>query len=157
MKPNKDINKPSFKLDNLEKRNIYTVPDRYFDELPSIIQAKAVEKKPFYQLPAFNLGLKLALPTAFVLIFVIYSGFFKSEQLPVGNFDTLISEVTTEDLVAYLGDSDISTQEIIDYVSLDDFALESMIDETDILINDDLEDTDINEMIDDLELYEIDI
>ena len=153
MTPNKDINKPSFKLDSIEKRNVYTVPDRYFEELQANIQAKIVEKKQFYQLPAFNLGLKLAIPTAFVVMFMIYSGFFKSEQLPVGNLDAMLSEVTTADLVAYLEDSDISTQEIIDNASFDDITLEN---ETDI-INSDLDDADINEMIDDLELYEIEI
>ncbi len=153
MTPNKDINKASFKLDSIEKRNVYTVPDRYFEELQANIQAKAVAKKPIYKLPAFNLGLKLAIPTAFVVLFMIYSGFFKSGLQPVGNFDTMLSEVTTEDLVAYLEDSEISTQEIIDNVSFDDIELEN---ETDI-INTDLDDADINEMIDDLELYEIEI
>ncbi len=154
MTPNKGINKVSFKLDSIEKRNVYKVPDRYFDELQANIQAKVVEKKPFYKLPAFNLGLKLAIPTAFVIMFMIYSDFFKSEQLSVGSFDTILSEVTTEDLVAYLEDSDLSTQEIIDNVSFDDVILEN---EIDILNSDDLDDIDINEMIDDLELYEIKI
>lgn len=154
MNTNKDINKHSFKLDSIEKRNVYTVPDRYFEELQANIQAKAVAKKPFYKLPAFSLGLKLAVPTAFVVLFMIYSGVFKSDQLPVGYLDTMLSKVTTDDLIAYLEDSDISTQEIIDHVSFDDITLES---ETDILNSGDLDDIDINEMIDDLELYEIEI
>ncbi len=154
MNTHKDINKHSFKLDSFEKKNIYTVPDRYFEELQANIQATVIEKKRFYQLPAVNLGLRLALPAAFFLAFIVYAGFFKSEQLPVENFDTMISAVTTEDLMAYLEDSEISTEEIIDNVSFDDMMLE---DEMDILNSDDLDDINLDEMIDDLDLYDIKI
>ena len=34
------------KLEDIKKKNIYSVPDKYFDQLPTRIQSRVNEKKP---------------------------------------------------------------------------------------------------------------
>ena len=149
-KSNKDMK--GFDLNKVEKKHIYQVPDKYFDELPGIIQAKVAKKPPFYQTSAFRIGFRYAFPVACLLVIGIYLGFFRGQNQPSQSFEALIAEVSYEDLVAYLENSDISTEEIIANIEDPNFFIEFELPEVDPLHGFDLENENIDELIEELDL-----
>lgn len=111
-----------FNLDKLNKENIYQVPDRYFETLPGVIQSRVVEKAPFYNTSVFKIGLRYALPVACILIIGIYFGFFYQKN-STPTFESLMAEVSQQDLVTYLENSDLSIEEIIENIGEEEVAL----------------------------------
>jgi hypothetical protein len=101
------------KLEDIPKQNIFTTPEDYFDKLPGMIQArvqKAPEAKPY-----LSYAFKYALPAiAFLLLFVFW---FNQPALPTDS-ESLLSNIQTEDLMAYINESDISTEDLLDNVDL---------------------------------------
>ena len=56
------------KLEDIKKKNIYTVPDKYFDQLPTRIQSRVNEQKPVSWLSwDWRLSYKLAVPAIAVI------------------------------------------------------------------------------------------
>ncbi|MCX8492080.1 MAG: hypothetical protein ORN54_13545 [Cyclobacteriaceae bacterium] len=102
-------------LDDIPKKQPFTVPDGYFEDLPMRIQAKIqkTERRSFW-IPEFNLALKFALPVVLVGIIsvIVWINLPKTEDALV-NLDA----VPTEQLLAYLEADEISTEEIIENVS----------------------------------------
>ena len=103
------------KLHDIEKKNIFEVPDGYFDKLPQLIQARvAAKEKTVFSLPAFVFNFKYAF--AIVLVAVVSVIVFRNytiQPMPVG---MALQEINTETLIAYLGESDITEEEIIEAV-----------------------------------------
>jgi hypothetical protein len=99
------------KLEDIPKKEIFNVPDEYFEKLPSQIQNRIGEKKQ--STFSFSMGLKYALP-AFVLIMAIFWFYPKSTDMQ--NSESILASVATEDLVAYLNDSEVSTEDVIESV-----------------------------------------
>ena len=149
-KGDKDIKR--FDLERLEKKQIYQVPDKYFDELPGIIQSRITKKTRFYQTSVFRIGVRYALPVACLLVIGVYFGFFGSQNQQPQNFDALIADVSYEDLAAYLENSDISTEEIIASIEDQDFYIEFDSEEIDPLLDFDLENENVEELIEELEI-----
>ncbi|MCF6359432.1 MAG: hypothetical protein L3J29_01570 [Cyclobacteriaceae bacterium] len=129
-----ETNKPhkeSFKLENFSKKGSFSVPDGYFDKLPTIIQAKAIEstKKAF----VFNTGmaLKFALPSVVLLMLVGYFG-YKYQNGTTNtdaNIELMLADISTEEMVQYLDQTDLSSEDLLELVSfegeqIDDFAIE---------------------------------
>ena len=105
------------KLEDIKKKNVYTVPDRYFEELPGKIQERVSEKKPGF---IFSLNWKLAFqvasPVLAVLLLIFYFGI--GTQSSSLSAEELLAEVTTEDVIAYLETTDLSADEIIEELDL---------------------------------------
>jgi hypothetical protein len=102
------------KLDNISKKEIFIVPDEYFEQLPSKIQNRIIEGKTAYAFTFFT-ALKYALPA--ILIAVLAGVWFYPSTKDVQiNAETMLSAINTEDLVAYLNDADISTDEVLESV-----------------------------------------
>jgi hypothetical protein len=99
------------KLDDLPKKNIYPVPDRYFDQLPGRVMARVREKESannpvtmltFWRQPFLRGALAgLALVLSFIFI---YTFRFDPPQ-PTPN-DVLLSDVTEKEALEYLMASD---------------------------------------------------
>ena len=126
-------------LNKLDRNQPFKAPDRYFEELPSVIQSKAIEsnrKAETWKLPIIKWAAVPAIIVA-VLIFLILP---KNENK---NAEQILSEVSTEELVAYLESSEMSTAELLDLIN----EPNSLFDETDIL-SEDLTDDDFNQLID---------
>lgn len=111
------------KLEEIEKKNIFEVPEGYFDALPMAIQ-KRVESKVqrTSSLPSFAFSFKYAFPLLFVTIATvfIYKSYFESAST-----ENLIESVNTETLVAYLSESEITEEEIIKSVNHAQFDFQS--------------------------------
>jgi hypothetical protein len=138
------------KLENIPKKNIYQVPDGYFDKLPGIIQARVTSehsKKEFVF--SWISTLKYALPA--LLIGVAGLFWYNQTSNQPQDADSILATIETEALVAYINTSDISTDELLDAFSLDaeevanienevygtlyDEELEVLMDEFDIDLN----------------------
>ncbi len=145
-----DNERESFRLDNLEKKNIYQVPNGYFDDLPGIIQSKVVKKAPFYTTNIFKVTTRYALPAICLVLLVVYAGLFRT-QSEIENYDSLLSSVSDEELLAYLNESDISVEEIIESVGEEEIALGFDSDAASLIEELTIDDENLDELIEEFE------
>ena len=133
------------KLDHIPKKNIYEVPEGYFDRLPGIIQSRIAEEKKVYERPAyFQLALKYALPMLAliaVLFFVV-----RNDQVN-GNPEEMLAAISSEELTIYLQESDLTTEELLEEVDLSELDMEGLNMELDLYP--DLDNEDLLEFTDD--------
>jgi len=107
------------KLDDIEKENIFQTPSGYFEDLPSIIQARAVREKP--QAWYLNLFRQPAMKWAIPALVVVLAAVFSTQLIePKGGTPTLtaaelVEELSTEEMYAFLMEhTDITHQELLD-------------------------------------------
>ena len=111
------------KLEDIKKKNIYTVPDKYFDQLPTRIQSRVNEKNPVSWLSwNWSLTYKLPAPAIAIVLMVIYFG--RTDHYSIQDTDTILAQVSTEDIIAYLEFTDITTDDIIETVDFTDIELD---------------------------------
>ncbi len=134
------------RLEDIEKKNIYSVPEGYFEDLPMKIQARIADKSKS-ETPVFIGALRYALP-AVLLVAVAYFGIFR--MAPTQQDDPLAG-VSTEDIISYLASTDITTDEILSEVNLDDFTLDYLNTEEEILNDIELGDEDLQDLYDQLD------
>ncbi len=98
------------RLEDIPKKNIFQVPDGYFEKLPGVIQARVAKpEKAVWFVPV----LKYALPVLAVVVLGIL--WFSN---PKGNsFDEQLASIQTEQLIAYLDDSDLNFDELTESVT----------------------------------------
>lgn len=104
------------KLEDIPKKNIFEVPEGYFEKLPGIIQSR-VAAPDQRSVPVFSFGLRFAVPVLAAL--AIAAIFWLSNGNAEVNAESILASVQTEDLVAYLTESDFTTDELLDAVELD--------------------------------------
>lgn len=123
------------KLEDIPKNNPFSVPDGYFEKLPGVIQARIAEGTEKQARPYFRYALQYALPViALIIVAVLYFTPKESE-----NYNEILATVSTEQLAAYLADSDITTDDILESGELDDESADAI--EAEVYFNDiDLED-----------------
>lgn len=110
------------KLEDIPKNNPFSVPDGYFEKLPGVIQARieGPAKKP--ALPYFRYALQYAMPVIVLIIVAVL--YFK--PLPTQTYDDLLATVSTEELTAYLADSDVTTDDILESTELDEESIDAI-------------------------------
>lgn len=125
------------KLDDIKKKNIYMVPDKYFDQLPARVQSRINEKAPV-SVFHWNWGwsYKLAIPAIAMIVLIIYFG--RVDRGLNQDAESILAQVSTEDVIAYLADMDLSTTEIIESFDLDNLELD-FYDESPMLQDIDIE------------------
>jgi hypothetical protein len=96
-------------LENIPKKEIFKVPDGYFDSLPPKIQARI--EKPAGQ-PGFVLRYRLQYVLPVVALFTIGIIWFSGKQGPK-DAESILASVQTEALVAYLNDSELTTDDLL--------------------------------------------
>jgi hypothetical protein len=110
------------KLEDIPKKNIFEVPDGYFDQLALKIQARTEVLTPAKTINKWGLALRYALPAVLVLVALIFIFRPKSIQ----DTEQLLTSIPTEHLVAYLDESDISEQELLEIIKFDDGDADSL-------------------------------
>lgn len=134
------------KLEDIPKKVIFNVPDGYFESLPAKIQARIETGRVKESSFVFRYKLQYALPVVALLVVGIY--WFAESSQP-RDVESLLASVQTEDLVAYLNESDITTDDLIEGVEFNSTDLEEIESEVyDLHFGDeeldiDLEDLDI--------------
>ncbi len=153
MKTNNSHKKP-FKLESISKKNAFSVPDGYFDKLPTVIQTKAIDsttprlraiKSTFSTVGA----LRLAIPSLLILMVAGYFG-YKYQNSPErldSKIELMLADISTEEMVNYLDATDLSSDDLLELVSfegeqIDDFSykLNNISDEEFELIMNEFED-----------------
>lgn len=122
-------------LEDIPKKNIFQVPEGYFEKLPGVIQARVAKpEKPIWFVPV----LKYALPVlAVVVVGVLWLSTSKSTGL-----EEQLAAIQTEQLIAYLDDSDLNMEELAESVTwseTDLFELEEKVVSSFDLTGDELE------------------
>ncbi len=104
------------KLEDIPKKEIFNVPEGYFDKLPGIIQARvaapANERKPVW-----FFALRYALP---VVVLLAVGMLWFNQSHGAMDVDIMLSSIATEDLVVYLNNSEMTTEELLATVYLSD-------------------------------------
>lgn len=134
------------KLEEIKKKNIYSVPEKYFDQLPTRIHSRVQERKSVFGFRFdWHLAFKLALPALAVVFIMFYFGIRNnySDQ----SADELLAQVSTDDLIAYLETTDISTDEIIEELDLSDLELD-FYEDGPIMKDMDMNDAEIDALLD---------
>ena len=113
------------KLEDIPKKEIFDLPDGYFEKLPGIIQARVSrESAPRFSMARFSV--RYALPA---IILVAAGIFWFTEMDSNASAENMLADIETQDLIAYLSESDISTEDLIDEVNLDQTDVDDMVDE----------------------------
>ncbi len=111
------------KLEDMPKNNPFKVPEGYFDRLPGIIQARVAEKSDVMEAkPYFWYALQYALP---VIVLAIVAVIYLVPSTPQ-SVDSMLASVSTEELVAYLEQSEITTEELLENMDLNTENVEAI-------------------------------
>ncbi len=105
------------KLDDINKENIFKVPDKYFEEFPNRLQDTIREesKKGNGKLISLPTFIKMAVAASILALVTI--GIFQPGT-GIRSADQLLANVPTESLIAYLEESDMSVDELIETIDV---------------------------------------
>ena len=109
------------KLEDIPKKNIFEVPDGYFDRLPLKIQARVETTKQTHTLPVWNLALRYAMPIVILGFALVY--FLKPKAHET---EELLASISNEYLVAYLQESDISESDLLEIANFSETDADSL-------------------------------
>ena len=101
------------KLDDIPKKNIFEVPERYFDELPGVIQARVTGQGTRSWSLSGVWSLRYAVP---VLILMAVGVFWFQNDPRATDVESQLSEIQSEQLADYLEDHDLTTEDLIETV-----------------------------------------
>ena len=139
------------KIDDINKKNIHKVPDKFFDELPMQIQSRIAESSSSKSW-VITYGLRFALPAILLLIVTVY---LITKPAVNDHPEQLLAEVSTEELIAYLDESDITTEELVDHLQLSGIEFEFETQETDLVDELDFTEDELDALINDFETEDI--
>ena len=103
------------KLEDIPKKEVFDVPEGYFEKLSGMIQSR-VSKPSAIARPIWVYGLRYALPAVILLAVAIF--WFDrpaDDRSPEG----MLASIQTDELVAYLNDTDVTTDELLEQLHLD--------------------------------------
>jgi len=110
------------KLEEIPKKNIFEVPDGYFDQLALKIQAKTETISPSKTVSGWTLALRYALP----LLLLVIGSIIVLKPKAVQDTEQLLAAIPTEHLVAYLHESEIAEAELLEAINFDDKDVDSL-------------------------------
>ena len=109
------------KLDDIPKKNIFEVPEGYFDRLPLKIQARLEKPEKTTSVSVWRYSLRYALPVivaGFALVYFLRPKSFEPEEL--------LANIPDEHLIAFLDESDISENEVLEVANFDERDADSL-------------------------------
>ncbi len=99
------------KLDDIDKQIPFGVPDRYFDELPSIIQSRVATKpEPMFSM-SWSWKRSVLLVASSVMIGVLIWVTYPSKQYSIG--EEALSQVNEKTVETFLKNSEIIASDLI--------------------------------------------
>lgn len=145
------------KLEDIQKKNIYKVPDDYFDKLPGIIQSKVQKEKPEYtpwwqvlRRPAFA----YAIPAVVVILTAAYVFLIQPDNTL--QQEDILASVSTEDLIAYVEMSDMTTDEILEEIDIESVNMDDLLmEDTQLITDEELNDEKVQEYLLELETNDL--
>lgn len=112
------------KLEDIPKKDIFQVPEDYFDKLPGVIQSRIAEQGSTpVQAGAFSLVVRFALPAVILGLasLFVYQNYFTPKTAEVQ-----LAAISTEALSDYLNESELSTEEFIETVGLENIDADAL-------------------------------
>lgn len=105
--------KKKIKVEDLERKDIFTTPDGYFDKLPNRIQERINiptrnDERPVYKL----VPKKVFYIAASVAVFLIATILVLREPEETASAQNILAEISTEAMIEYLEMSDVNVAEI---------------------------------------------
>lgn len=100
------------KLEDIPKKEIFDVPEGYFEDLPGKIQKRIAGRE---ERPAFIFALRYALPA---IVLVAIGMLWYNNGSEDTSAESILASVQTEDLVAFLNDDDLTTEELLEDAAL---------------------------------------
>jgi hypothetical protein len=133
------------KLEDIPKKEIFNVPDGYFEKLPGIIQSRVITREKESK-PVWSFALRYALPAVILLVIGIFWLMPADKGI---NAEQVLASIETEELVAYINDSDITTDELLANLQLNDEDANE-IEGNVYQLN--LDDENLNDILDEMEI-----
>jgi hypothetical protein len=110
------------KLEDIPKKNIFEVPEGYFEKLPGIIQTRVAKPVPAQ-------GFRItSLKYAIAIVAIIGVGIFWFSNQSEKSFDEQLAGIQTEQLIAYLSDADLQIDDLAESVDWNEIDLEELED-----------------------------
>lgn len=136
-------------LENIKKDNIFKVPENYFEDLPMKIQSRiAEESKPQTQTSWISQH-QLTWSLSAAMIVLVFGIMYFMGKPVVQSPEEILAQVSTEDMVAYLEDSDLTVYDIVDAVDVNDL-IDTEADHWEYL-DEDISADELDEIYDDLD------
>ena len=133
------------KLEEIPKKDVFKVPEGYFENLPTIIQSRvAAQNKEKAFFPGFSMALRYALP---VVVLVVIGYFWLGPKAEQKSAESILATIETDDLVAYLNETDLTTEELLESVQLDANDVDELEGE---IYGEDLTDQNFEEILDEI-------
>lgn len=92
------------KLEDIPKKDHFSVPEGYFEALPGRISARIEQKTSVLERPVFRYTLQYALPA--LVLFVLGIIWFSQPTAEVSKADDLFVSIETDALVEFLADAE---------------------------------------------------
>lgn len=127
------------KLDDIDKKEVFKVPDGYFEDLPMQIQKRITEtpKRQTLRIPSWSLALAASILLLLTFIFIFPNNNPTAEEL--------LAEISQDEIVAYLDLIDLDEYDIASAIG--DEANELNFEDTNVLDGIDLEDQSIDDVL----------
>ena len=104
------------KLEDIPKKQVFEVPEGYFDALPQKIQTRLSAQHPKGRM-SFILQYRLQYVIPAVVLLVVSVWF--STSLQPENAESILASVETQDMIAFLSESDLTTEDLLENGSFD--------------------------------------
>lgn len=128
-----------YKLDDIDKKESFKVPEGYFENLPMKIQQRidTENKSSSIRIPAWSYALAASLLLVVTFVFILPGGTSTSNDL--------LAEVSEEEIIAYLEQFDLDEYDVASVIGDDLGSLE--FEDANILDGIDLEDQSIDDVL----------
>jgi hypothetical protein len=110
------------KLEDIPKRDIFKVPDGYFESLPSIIQARVAKKERAWA-PLLHTSLKYALPILAIAVGIFW---FMPATKVTNDTEQLLAAIHPTDLIEYIQESEMNTEELLENIDFEAVNADSL-------------------------------
>lgn len=134
-----------YRLDDIDKKNKFEVPEGYFEDLPMKIQQRIEQEKKSpqtIQLPVWSMALAASILLILSFVFI----FNENEQ----SAEELLAEISQEELIAYVDYFDLDVYDIASAFPEDAELIE--FEEMEMLDGLDMEDSSLDEILNEYNL-----
>jgi hypothetical protein len=100
------------KLENIPKKQVFDVPEGYFDELSQKIQNRISAQKPEAR-KSFVLQYRLQYVVPVIILAVAGAVWF-SNVSKAKDAESILASVETQDMIAFLNESDLTTEDLLE-------------------------------------------
>ena len=123
------------KLEDIPKKNIFEVPEGYFERLPGVIQTRTSAARPSpVGIPSWSRALRYALP----VVLLVGAGIFWYQNNSLSskvNVQSELASIQSDQLAAYLDDHELTTEDLVETVTWSSDDLNDLEDKVNSTLN----------------------